>query len=264
MSKVHLVIPDQHATPEANNERADWIGKLILDLRPDVVVQMGDAADMASLSSYDKGRRVFAGRNYRADIESHLDFQERMWAPIKRAKRKLPHKVALIGNHEQRIDRALDLSPELAGTIGYRDLDLERYYNEVVHYDGDTPGVIELDGVSYAHYFITGVKGLAVSGEHPAYTMLSKNFQSCTQGHTHIFDYCTRTRADGKRIQGLVCGVYQDYTNAWAGERGKLWWRGVIIKRAVEDGTYDLEQLSLNELKRIYSDMPEESLDHVW
>lgn len=257
---VHLILPDQHALPGVSNERADWVGKLILDLRPDVVINMGDSADMPSLSSYDKGRRSFQGRSYRADIDAHLEFQERMWAPIRRAKRKLPRRVFLIGNHEQRIDRALDMSPELEGTIGYNDLDLARYYNDIVPYEGDTPGVIDIDGISYAHYFITGVMGRAVAGEHPAYSLLTKNFQSCTQGHTHVLDYCIRTRADGRRIQGLVCGVYQDYTNDWAGERGKMWWRGVIIKRAVEDGVYDLECISLDELRRIYSDIPEEVL----
>ena len=82
MSKTHLIIPDSHAHPDYNNNRYDWIGKLILDLKPDVLINIGDTADMPSLSAYDKGKASFHGRNYEKDINAHLDAQERMWGPI--------------------------------------------------------------------------------------------------------------------------------------------------------------------------------------
>ena len=115
--KTHLVIGDPHAHPDFSNDRADWLGKLILDLKPDVVVNMGDTADLASMSSFDKGKASFHGRNYQKDIEAHLDFQDRMWHPIKKAKRKLPHRVVLEGNHENRIKKAIQYSPELEGDM---------------------------------------------------------------------------------------------------------------------------------------------------
>ena len=107
--KVHLVIPDAHAHPDHPNNRADYVGRLIAELKPDVVVDLGDTADFPSLSSYDKGKRSFAGRSYRRDIDSHNEYQDRLWHPIKRAKRRMPLRVRLIGNHEQRIDRVLDI-----------------------------------------------------------------------------------------------------------------------------------------------------------
>ena len=64
---VHLVVPDIHAHPDHNNDRADWLGKLILDIKPDVVVNIGDMWDMPSMSSYDKGTKGFYGRSYRKD-----------------------------------------------------------------------------------------------------------------------------------------------------------------------------------------------------
>ena len=252
MGKTHLVIPDQHAHPEHGNERADWLGQLILDLKPDVVVNMGDAGDFSSLASYDRGKRSFHGKSYRRDLDAHLDFQQRMWAPIKKAKKRRPYSVFLEGNHEERIERALDLSPELVGTIGFGDLDLGRDYDEVVRYDGNIPGIITVDGVSYAHFFISGNMGRAVSGEHPAYSLLAKKHVSCTQGHSHTFDYSVRTDVHGRKIHGLVCGVYQDYRAGWAGAQNDLWWRGVVIKREVENGNYDLETVSLDALRKVY------------
>jgi hypothetical protein len=252
MSKTHLIIPDTHAHPEHNNDRATLLARLIKDIRPDVVIHLGDSADLSSLSGYDKGKRGFVGRTYRADIESHLDFQDRLWSPVLAAKKKLPRSVFLIGNHEQRIDRALDLSPELVGTIGYADLRLEEWYDTVVPYAGQTPGIIEVDGIHYAHYFVSGVMGRPVGGEHPAYALLTKHFTSLTCGHIHVMDHSIRTTVDGRRIHGLVAGVYQDYDSPWAGEVNKLWWRGVVVKRNVENGNYDPSFISLEALRKEY------------
>lgn len=252
MSKVHLVIPDPHAHPDHNNDRADYLGKLIADIRPDVVVNIGDQWDFTALSGYDKGKRNFVGRSYRKDLEAGLDFSERLWGPLRKRKKKLPDRYFFIGNHEQRIDRALDLSPELDGTISYRDLDLDRDYNEIVHYEGSTPGIKDIDGIHYAHYFVSGVMGRPIGGEHPAYSLLTKQFTSCTCGHIHIADYSIRTLVNGKKIMGCVAGVYQDYNSDWAGEINKLWWRGVIVKRNVENGVYDPEFISLDRLRKEY------------
>lgn len=252
MSKTHLVIPDSHAHPEFNNNRADYLGKLILDVRPDVVIHLGDSADLSSLASYDKGTRAAIGRTYRADIDSHLDFIDRAFSPLRKAKRKMPHRVFLEGNHEHRIERALDASPELIGTIDMRDLQLEENFNEVVYYEGGTPGVYQVDGVFYAHYFISGLMGRPISGQHHAASLLTSQMASCTQGHSHLCDYAVRTRAGGTKMHGLVAGVFQDYDSKWAGKSNELWWRGVIVKHNVENGSYDPQFISLDSLRKEY------------
>ena len=250
---IHLVIPDQHAHPQHNNDRADYLSKLIIDLRPDVVINIGDAADMPSLSSYDKGKRSFHGRTYRADINAHLDFQDRLWGPVKKRKRKLPSRIFCIGNHEQRIEKALDLSPELAGSIGIEDLNLREWYDTIVPYEGGTPGTISIDNVRYAHYFVSGLMGRPIGGEHPGYSILSKGFGSATCGHSHLFDISVRTNIDGQKILGCTAGVYQDYDSDWAGVCNRLWSRGVLVKRNVSNGTYDPQWISLEALKKEYS-----------
>lgn len=249
---VHIVMPDAHALPGKNNNRAILVGNLINDVRPDTFIDLGDSADMPSLCSYDKGKRAFQGRSYAADINAYLDFQDKLWSTVKKSKRKLPRRVRLIGNHEQRIERALDLQPELQGTISYDDYEWDRYYSDVVHYHGGTPGSIVVDGVSYAHYFTSGLMGRPVGGEHPAFTLLQKGMQSATQGHSHLFDFCIRTRRDGSKAMGLVGGCFIDYDPEWPGEAGKLWSSGVIIKRGVENGQYDLEWVSMARLQKEY------------
>jgi hypothetical protein len=253
VSKTHLIVPDSHAHPDHGNDRADWLGELIADVKPDVLVHIGDSADLPSLSSYDKGKRQFQGRNYRKDIDAHLEFQERMFGPLKKLKRKLPYSVFCVGNHEHRITRAIDLSPELEGTIGLKDLELKNWYDEVVDYSGSTPGAITIDGITYAHYFVGGIAGRPLGGIHAGYAIATKKFSSATCGHSHLFDTSFHVNLQGNPVIGTVVGCYQDYDNDWAGEVANLWNRGVVIKRFVDGkGGYDLQWIRLETLKEIY------------
>jgi hypothetical protein len=249
---VHLIIPDSHAHYQHHNKRAEWLGELIADVKPDVVVNIGDCWDMPSLSSYDRGRRSFQGRSYRADIDAGLDFNERLWSRVTRRKKKLPRTVFLEGNHEHRIHRAIDLQPELDGAIGYSDLNLSEWYDDIVLYEGSTPGHIEIDGVTYAHYFISGVAGRPVGGEHPATSLITKKLSSATQGHLHLADWSTRMALSGNPIMGCFVGSYLDYQTDWAGVISNLWWNGVVIKRNVENGCYDPEFVSLSRIRKEY------------
>lgn len=252
MTKIHLVLPDPHAHPDYPNDRADLVGKLIVDLKPDVFINLGDMWDLPSLSSYDKGKAKFFGRAYKKDLDAGLEFDDRMWGPLRKSKKKKPRSIFIEGNHEERLKRVLDHQPELEGTIGFEDFDLSRNYHEVIQYNGQTPGTIEVDGIVYAHYFVTGVSGKNVSGEHPAYSLLTKQFQSATCGHIHTYDHCVRTDATGRRLNGLVAGVFQDYDSPWAGEINRLWSRGLVVKRQVENGNYDLQWISIEALKKEY------------
>lgn len=252
MSRSHLLIPDPHARPDYNNRRADYLAKLIIDLRPDVVINMGDVFDMPSLSSYDKGKRSFQGKSYAKDIAAGLEFQDRIWSPVKTRKKKLPLRVQIVGNHEHRVEKALDLSPELEGTIGSQDFCFQEFNDIVVPYDGLYPGEITLDGITYAHFFVSGVLGRPISGLHPAYTLLTKRHVSSTAAHNHTLDYYQYPRPDGRWLHGLLAGCYLDYHSPWAGQAQKLWWNGVIFKEEVENGQYDLTLISLQQLEKEY------------
>lgn len=251
--KTHLIIPDAHAHPDHHNNRFEWLGHMVVDVKPDVVIMIGDWVDMPSLCSYDKGTKGFEGRRYKHDIEAGIDAQERFFAPIKEAKKKRPLFYMFEGNHENRITRAINSdAAHLDGIISMDDLKYKRYGWTVIPYNGSTPGVKVIDGIAYAHYFTSGVMGRPIGGMHPGYQLITKQYQSCTQGHTHTTDYCVRTNAAGRNIHGLVVGCYQDYNAEWAGEANELWWRGVLVKRSVEHGQYDPQWVSIKEIERRY------------
>lgn len=249
---THLVVPDAHSHPDYHNKRFEWLGNLIVDLKPSVVIMLGDWADMPSLCSYDKGTKGFEGRRYKKDIEAAIDAQERMFKPIKKAKKKRPRFIMLEGNHEHRITRASSLDPVLDGTISVSDLSFNDFNWEWVPYEGSTPGIKVIDGIAYSHYFTTGIMGRPVSGEHPAYQLIMKKHMSCTQGHVHTTDYCVRDDAEGNKIHGIIGGVFQDYYADFAGSANKMWWPGVIHKKEVNNGTYDPEWIGLDRIRKQY------------
>lgn len=208
---------------------------------------------MPSLSAYDRGKKSFQGRTYQADINSHLDFQERTWNRVRRRKKSLPYRVFCIGNHEERIHRAINLQPELEGAIGYGDLNLSEWYDTIVDYEGNTPGVISIDGVAYAHYHVSGVMGRPIGGEHPAHSLVRQQLGTCVAGHLHTSNWVNRQSVDGRRIHGLLTGCYLDYTPDWAGKVADLWWRGVVILHNVRDGDFSPQFISLDMIKKEYA-----------
>ena len=126
-----IVIPDCQVRPGDSLNYLYCIGKYIAEKKPDIIVQIGDFADMESLSSYDVGKKSFEGRTYKADIEAAIDGMVALLAPIEeeqvrlsRNKKKLwkPRKVLTLGNHCDRINRAIENDRKLEGLISTEDL----------------------------------------------------------------------------------------------------------------------------------------------
>lgn len=247
--KTILVIPDSHATPGFNNRRFDWLGKLIVDIKPDVVVDIGDMFDMPSLSSYESGAKKAAdGQRYAADIAVGLDAQDRLKHPLRVAKRKLPRFVRCLGNHEYRIIKALDVDPTLRGTIGLEDLE-SNYFGWEEH------GFLErvtIEGIQFSHYFPNGIMGRPISGESAAKRLIHQNMVSCVQGHSHLFDYAVRSSVSGQRSIGVVVGCYVEETLPWASAMSYLWNSGIVILSNVSNGSGDLTHISISSLRETY------------
>ena len=110
-----MVIPDVQAKPNVSHDHMEWVANFAIEKRPDVIINLGDWADMPSLSLYDKGKRCYEGRRYVKDIEAanfSLERFERQLEDYNRTHTDTPYnprKVLTFGNHEYRIIRATDL-----------------------------------------------------------------------------------------------------------------------------------------------------------
>jgi len=242
---THLVIGDPHCNPKASNDRFLWAGKLAKDLKPDTIICMGDFSSLDSLSSYDKGKKSFEGRRYKKDIDHAHDALEKF---NKGLNGRRSRKVMLLGNHEDRIDRIVDETPELDGTISTKDLKFKEFGWEVVAYQEP----VAIDGIHYCHNYPTGIMGKPISGDNIARSLLLKNKVSSTVGHCHLFDYSMCTVPTGRKVIGLSAGCYLHHKEDYARNTQRLWWSGLIVKRNVRQGEYDIETVEYNTVKRRY------------
>lgn len=257
MSRTHLIIPDSHAKPGVDNDRFSWAGEYILEHKPDVIIDIGDSADMPSLCQYDIGSVRAEGRRYSDDIRAYHDAMDKLMAPLvkynntqsKWKKKKYnPTLIKCRGNHEHRIARAASESPHLFGHISFDDLKEERYGWKV--YDFLSPAVV--DGICYKHYFTSGVMGRPVGGVNHARSLVAKGLMSCVCGHSHMRDYYEDTDASGKKLFGLSVGCYFEHDEEYTSENDRFW-RGLVKLNDVVDGSGDPEFININRLKRLYS-----------
>jgi hypothetical protein len=254
MSKRILVLPDVQAKPGNDFSFLRRIGMYMVEKRPDVVVCIGDFADMPSLSSYDKGKKSFEGRRYKRDIEAAQFAMQAFLGPLneynemRRRNKKgeyKPRMVLTLGNHEHRIARACDDDPKLDGVLSLKDLAYEEYGWEVYPF---LERVI-IDGVAFSHYFVSGVKGNPASS---AAAQLRKANMSCIAGHQQGKQIAYATRADGKTITSIIAGSCYEHEEAYLGAQGNRHYRGFLMLHEVQDGAFDEMWVSLDYVNRKY------------
>lgn len=260
--RTHLMIPDLQVTPDTPTDHLTWIGQYIIDKKPDVVVQIGDFADMESLSMYDRGKRDFEGRRYIRDVEASRFAMERLMRPIKdynarmivnKTKQYKPELHITYGNHEYRIERAINDDARLDGTLGLHDLHFEEY-GWTTH---KFLKPVNIDGVHYAHYFCNPMSGKPYGGQSIDTRLKNIGF-SFTMGHQQVSMVGQRALNNGQRIRGLVCGAAYLHDEDYMGQQGNSYWRGIFMKHEVRHGDYDLMEVSLDKLCRKYEGC------HVW
>jgi len=251
--KTAVVFTCSHSDPSVPNDRFDWLGNLIYDLRPDYVVDLGDGADMRSLNSFDTSKPgAIVTQSYEKDIDQYNDAQERIRWKFKKNKVKRPSFYGFEGNHEHRITKAVDHDPRLQGEkygISFKHLNTDRWFDEYWNYEYGAPAIHSYDGVHYAHFISSGNYGTAMSGEHHAYNLLKKKFRSTTVGHSHKLDVDFKPSPGAI---GLVAGCFKGADESWAGQANEDWVSGVVVKRNIEDGWYDFQWISLEALEAEY------------
>lgn len=256
MSKTAIVWSCGHASPETSNERFDWLGGLIHDIKPDYCVDLGDGADMKSLNSYDtKKPQALVAQSYERDIMSYNESQELLRYRFKKSKSKRPRWYGFEGNHEARIRTAITFDPRLEGSkygISFKHLQTNKWFDEYHEYNNGAPAIHNYDGVDYAHFVGAGNFGRAISGVHHAYGLLQKRYRSVSVGHSHKRGVYFKDDVGSNGIIGTVVGCYKGAPESWAGQANGEWWKGVLIKRNIQDGMYEPQWISLETLRRTY------------
>jgi hypothetical protein len=249
-----LVIPDCQVKEGVPLEHLTWAGKAIVDYKPDVVVNIGDFADMPSLSTHDvKGSKYFEGKRYTKDVAVVKDAMQMLIAPLKEMQSKQkknkekvykPRMVMLMGNHENRIDRAINNNPTLEGLISTKDLGYEKDWevHEFLH-------PVFINGVGFNHYWPVGAMGRAAG---TAGAIISKLHMSCIAGHQQGKQVAYGKRADGQSICAIIAGSYYLHDESYMDKLSNKHWRGLVMLNEVNDGHFDEMFLSIEYMERRY------------
>lgn len=253
----HLVIPDTQIRSQDNLDFLEHIGNYIVDKKPDVIIHIGDFADMPSLSSYDVGKKSFEGRRYVNDTQAAQAGMARLLGPLneynakqrKNGKRTYnPRRVLTLGNHEDRISRAINSDPKLDGTLDLGDLGYEAAGWEVHPF----LEVVIIDGISYSHYHVTGISGRPAT---TASAQLNRHHMSCVSGHQQGLQIATGYRADGTLLTSIIAGSCYEHDEDYLGPQGnRRHWRGLLVFNDVQPtGEFEIMPVSLKYLRERYS-----------
>lgn len=250
----HFIIPDTQTKYGHDFTHMEWAGKYAVEQKPDVIIHIGDHWDMESLSTYDAGKGSMEGKRYWKDIEAGNEAMDRFMAPILKEQARLrrnkkpiwkPRLVFTMGNHENRINRAVDDDIMLEDMISTSHFNLYEYGWEVHPY----LEVVVIDGVAYSHFFTSGVMGRPVSS---ARLMLTKKHMSCVMGHVQDRDIAFAKKADGTRMTGIFAGIYYRHDEGYLNPQTNESWRGLWVLHEVTDGQFDEMPVSISYLESKY------------
>ncbi len=219
-----------------------WIGKYIEAKRPDVIVCIGDFADMHSLSSYDTGKVAAEGARYAEDVRASKRAMDRLCRPFSSIKGYHPDMHLTLGNHEDRISRHVEANPSLLGALSVDDLGY-REHGWKVH---PFLKVVKIDGVEIAHYFISGTMGRPVSS---AAALLRTRHCSAIMGHVQRVDMAIHPATQNIALFAGICYLHDESYLTPQGQNTK---RGIWVLNEVGGGTFDPMFVSLGFLEKRY------------
>jgi len=239
------LIMDVQAAPGTPTSHLTAYGKYIADKRPDVLLCIGDFADMASLSSYDIPGSIDAeGKRYANDIGCAKAAMDALMEPIAKIKGYDPVRIMTYGNHEDRISRAIHTDPRrLMDVISLDDLDYKAYGWKTIPFLQP----ITVGGVAFCHYFPSGVMGRAITTPQ---VMLRKMHMSAVAGHQQGRDIAYAKRADGTDLTAIISGSFYQHDEKYLSPFTNRHWRGTYFLHEVKDGSFDEMALSISYLLR--------------
>lgn len=181
-----LAIGDTHWQPGMNFDHMKWIGRFASEARPDNVVHIGDAFELASCEMHSApGSASQAKRpTFQEDIECGEDALAAYHSEI--GVEDIPTDIVL-GNHEYRAWRMEEGAPNLAGTLTTQ---LEQVFSRFRWRTTPYRHWIFLEGVGFTHV-PHSIMGKPIGGRYPENTIGNQSTHSICFGHTHRSNHIT-------------------------------------------------------------------------
>lgn len=247
--RKHLVIPDRQNKPWAPVAHNRWIGQFIRDQRPDVIVDLGDGADMPSTSRH-ASRMELEGATVTDDLACANEANALLTEPWRGIRGYKPAAHVALGNHCDHLARMVSEDPRLRGVwgedpFGYIDL------GWTVH---KHLAPFLLDGVQYCHFFPRGPNGKVTQsfrGAPTALAMIKREMRSCVAGHMQGLDTAILHTSD-RTLRGVIAGSCYLHMEPYRTPMQATEWHGVLLFHEVHLGMFDIVEVSMDYLRRKY------------
>ena len=259
--KTSLVLPDAHAEPEHSNERFEALGNMLIETRPDNIVQLGDFMSLDSVSTYSTTKPLLReGKRLIDDLLAGKDAYDKMTAPTERfnnsrsrnkKKKYKPNKIWHNGNHEDRVYKYIVESPELLGLVNHNDLlELEKDKWDIKKYREYS----SYEGIQFVHIPMCKRMNQPISGEYVARRAADMHSSTVIFGHTHRLVTHDSKKHGRETNYGINAGWFGDYTPGYVqgNDDNCDWWAGVLQLIHTAPGKIIVIPIDMDTLKKEY------------
>lgn len=259
MRKV-LFIPDCHTHPGEDLSRFDCLGRLIVEQKPDLIVEIGDFMTVDSLSSWNKNKRLtMEDARFALEQDIAVKALSRLFAPLHVLQEKQrkhhsgiyrPTTVHCMGNHEDRIYRYAETHPEMSLTL-FRDLAaIFSPFDHVIEYKE----YYESEGILFTHA-PCNAGGKPVSGKYAMARAVNLVQKSTVFGHLHRREMQNLARHGMEKqdvIQVMSGGAFFEGVDEYVRGATNHYCRCVQILHQWGYGRFDAEEWSIERLRYYY------------
>lgn len=249
-TRNHFVVPDTQVKPKVPTAHLEWAGKFVAERRPTNIIIIGDWWDMASLSIWTPSKqKILSGYTVMKDYKAGCEALERFMAPWCSLRNYKPTLDFTKGNHEHRIDRYKEANPEIDSLPDPDSFLRDRGWRVHPFLHPTT-----IDGITYCHFFCKDAKGNVnkkPSGSPSALQQCRAEMRHTVAGHKQGID-TEYFPAGGRVVRGIIAGSFYQHTEGYKTPHGNDHWQGCLMLNDVRPKGYDLEEVSLDRLRRMY------------
>ncbi|MBS1992572.1 MAG: metallophosphoesterase [Cyanobacteria bacterium SZAS LIN-3] len=246
------IIPDWHI-PAHDRQVTFMVKQWLAEFRPDIIILIGDAADMFGLSRWPKPPRVVA------NTQMELDETRRIVDEVIECSGCL-HLFYILGNHEDRGRRSqIDPNGNVASLLdpttnepilnfhqlmGYKPGDPITFIYGAFEDGGFGGGILTNDEIKFIH----GNKVRPKPGASP-YAEADAAGKSIGQGHTHRYAKRARRNTKNGLIRSYEFGFLGDERHPYLGYAFNTNWHQGVASGHVHGGLLHIQMVPIKKIK---------------
>lgn len=242
---------DLHDAPDVPSARFKWLGRYVAEIQPDIFYDIGDSITLNSCAAMVPNETV-AGKLKPSFMEDMASAHE-AWnvfdaeCPVDGG----PERRKTRGNHEHRLYKFEDRTPEVAGMMQFE-------YQRVLDRHGFTEteyGEISFcGGVGFVHVPLN-IMGRPYGGKNVEPRVANDALFDIVFGHSHRKNHFRSAKIGNNQhinVVNLGCGLPEGYVEDYAKMATTGWWWGTH-KLTIQDGhIQSVEAVTMKELERRY------------